>query len=156
MCIDFHFHTILADGRTFCGNISLQCSQDAQNGREPFNRTDHMIMFGIKRQPFRLDSLSAISNDENGDRRSLTCNDNALSSTIFDAEFRFAFRFEGMYRVRPIVVLNADDNVNRDDNLRRRKPSNVVDTSNGVDRMRQHYADDLMIPALSFSVITKI
>uniref|UniRef100_A0A914WF28 Trafficking protein particle complex subunit 9 n=1 Tax=Plectus sambesii TaxID=2011161 RepID=A0A914WF28_9BILA len=124
----------LKDGHVFRGTLSLRCFQEMQNGRPALDRMEHLIMCGATKQPFEV-AGSRMADDSSVDSRG--SNDYVPTATLLRespaVSYRFgvAFRFEGSYKVRPVLLNGRDDKI-------------------------AAVNDESFVPTLSFNVVTKV
>jgi hypothetical protein len=93
---------------------------------------DHLILCGVTKQPFAV--VGGRNGADCSDRASSDYAPAALqrdSAAVCRCRFGVAFRFEGNYKVRPVLLDEADE---------RGRVAN----------------DDSFVPTLSFNVVTKV
>ncbi|CAD5227966.1 unnamed protein product [Bursaphelenchus okinawaensis] len=71
----------------FHGHLQLHCIQDVQNAAEIIDRTDFLVVCGVRKQPFSLKT--------------------AEESKVFKTKFSFLFRSEGVFKIRPQIEIGT-------------------------------------------------
>ncbi|CAD5227862.1 unnamed protein product [Bursaphelenchus okinawaensis] len=71
----------------FHGHLQLYCIQDVQNAAEIIDRTDFLVVFGVRKQALSLKT--------------------AEESKVFKTNFSFLFRSEGVFKIRPQIEIDT-------------------------------------------------
>ncbi|KAK0405748.1 hypothetical protein QR680_018175 [Steinernema hermaphroditum] len=91
--------------RPFSGMLSLICYQDLQNGLPTIDRNDHMVISGSSHIPFTIETRPKVSPNKASNNDEVVFRKLTRTMTSYRADFTIMFRFEGTYKVRPVVLL---------------------------------------------------
>ena len=120
------------------GELSIFCNQDTQNNQPPLEHAGNLFICGADKIPFSINASVesrseglTIRQNENSDEDGETCH--------FNAEFSTIFCYEGIHKIKPKL-----------ENLK------VKGEEFWHGQTTKLNDDDIFMPTLSFSVISKL